>query len=53
MEKLKSAGVPAGRIRNMEEVMQLPAAQAMVLEEEMADGAISKRLMTNAFKIVL
>jgi crotonobetainyl-CoA:carnitine CoA-transferase CaiB-like acyl-CoA transferase len=53
MEKLKSAGVPAGRIRNMEEVMQLPAAQAMVLEEEMNDGKTSKRLMTNAFKIGL
>jgi crotonobetainyl-CoA:carnitine CoA-transferase CaiB-like acyl-CoA transferase len=53
MEKLKSAGVPAGRIRNMAEVMQLPAAQAMVLEEVMVNGVISKRLRTNAFKISL
>ena len=48
---LHQAGVPAARIRNMQEVMELPAAQAMILEEVLPDGTVSKRLKTNAFRI--
>lgn len=51
ISQLEQAGVPVALIRNMESVFQLPAAQAMILEEEMEDGTISKRLRTNAFKI--
>jgi crotonobetainyl-CoA:carnitine CoA-transferase CaiB-like acyl-CoA transferase len=51
INRLEQVGVPVALIRNMESVFQLPAAQAMILEEEMEDGTISKRLRTNAFKI--
>lgn len=44
--------VPYGRIRNMKEVFELPEAQAMVLEEKMPDGDISKRVKSVAFRIV-
>lgn len=51
MQKLKKAGVPAARIRDMKSVFELPAAQAMILEEKMEDGAQTKRMKTIAFKI--
>ena len=51
MDAFKQAGVPAARIRNMKEVMAVPAAQNMVLEEINDDGTVSKRLKTNAFTI--
>lgn len=51
MEAFKRLGVPAARIRNMKEVMDIPAAQDMILEETLENGTISKRLRTNAFKI--
>jgi len=51
LEQLKTAGVPVAVIRTMKEVLELPAAQEMILEEEMEDGTISRRLRTNAFKI--
>jgi crotonobetainyl-CoA:carnitine CoA-transferase CaiB-like acyl-CoA transferase len=48
---LKKNGVPAARIRNMQEVMEMPAAQEMVLEEVLEDGTVSKRMMGNAFRM--
>lgn len=51
MTKLRASGVPAARIRDMESVFDLPAAQDMVLEEKMADGTLTKRVKTIAFKI--
>ncbi len=51
MTKLRAAGVPAARIRDMKSVFELPAAQAMVLEEKMKDGTLTKRVKTIAFKI--
>ena len=49
--KLRSAGVPAARIRDMKSVFELPAAQDMILEEKMEDGTLTKRLKTIAFKL--
>ncbi len=43
--------VPYGRVRNMKEVFEIPEAQSMILEEEMNDGNISKRVKSTAFKI--
>lgn len=48
---LKKSGVPVARIRNMAQVMEDPAAQAMVLEEVMVDGVVSRRVRGNAFRI--
>ena len=49
--KLRTAGVPAARIRDMKSVFELPAAQDMILEEKMEDGTLTKRLKTIAFKL--
>ncbi len=42
--------VPAGAIRNMEEVFATQTAQNMVLEEILEDGTVTKRVKTIAFK---
>ncbi len=44
-------GVPYGRIRNMKEVFETEKAQAMILENQMPDGGIAKRVKTVAFDI--
>lgn len=51
MALFKPAGVPAARIRDMKAVFELPAAQAMVLEEDLPGGKRSKRVKSVAFKI--
>ncbi|HAK77693.1 MAG TPA: carnitine dehydratase [Runella sp.] len=51
LSQLEKAGVPAASIRNMQEVFELPAAQAMILEEKQADGSVSKRVKTVAFEL--
>ncbi len=51
ISQLRSAGVPAARIRDLKSVFEMPAAQAMVLEEKMVDGMLTKRVKTIAFKI--
>ncbi|MBN8677555.1 MAG: CoA transferase [Chitinophagales bacterium] len=51
MESLKAAKVPAASIRNMASVFQLPAAQAMILEETLETGEKTRRMKTIAFKI--
>lgn len=43
--------VPAGSIRNMKEVFDIPQASKMILEEQMPDGTQSKRVKTVAFHI--
>lgn len=48
---LEKAGVPAASIRTMKEVFELPAAQAMILEEEQPDQTVSKRVKTVAFTL--
>ncbi|WP_428657424.1 CaiB/BaiF CoA transferase family protein [Runella sp.] len=49
LEKLEKKGVPAASIRTMQEVFDLPTAQAMVLEERLSDGTAGKRVKTVAF----
>jgi len=51
MDRFQAAGVPAGRIRTMPGVFELPAAQAMILEETTADGLLTKRVKTVAFRL--
>ncbi len=48
LARFQAAKVPAGVIRNMQEVFEWSIAQGMVLEE-MKNGAISKRVKTIAF----
>ncbi|MFN4254857.1 MAG: CaiB/BaiF CoA transferase family protein [Saprospiraceae bacterium] len=48
---LKAVGVPAARIRNMAEVFEMPEAQAMILEENVAGSFPTRRLRTVAFSI--
>jgi crotonobetainyl-CoA:carnitine CoA-transferase CaiB-like acyl-CoA transferase len=51
MDLFKRCGVPAARIRNMEEVFEMPETRAMILEEKLPDGTLTRCLRTNAFKI--
>lgn len=51
MAILKPNKVPVGRIRQMPEVFELPAALNMILEEKLPDGTLSRRVRTNAFRI--
>ena len=51
MEQFLSKGIPAGIIKNMKEVFDLPAAQASVLEDEMSNGRTAKRVSQIAFKL--
>ncbi|MFK7983735.1 MAG: CaiB/BaiF CoA transferase family protein [Saprospiraceae bacterium] len=48
LTRFQAAKVPAGVIRNMQEVFELPIAQGMILEAE-KDGKISKRVRTVGF----
>jgi crotonobetainyl-CoA:carnitine CoA-transferase CaiB-like acyl-CoA transferase len=49
MTLFEKAGIPAGRILDMQEVFERPVAQQMILEEIMPDGTPSKRVRTAAF----
>lgn len=51
LQQFQEMGVPAGSIRSMPEVFELPTAQDMILEEKMENGEISKRLKTVVFDI--
>lgn len=44
-------GIPAGSIRNMKEVFEIPAAKNMILSDVLEDGTAAKRVKTVAFKI--
>ncbi|MCO6489578.1 MAG: CoA transferase [Phaeodactylibacter sp.] len=48
---LLAEDVPAGCIRNMEEVFEQPKAQAMVLEELLPGGERTRRVRTVAFRV--
>ena len=50
LNALNAAGVPAGAVRALDEVMATRAAQRMVLEE-MVDGVRTLRVSGNAFRI--
>ena len=49
--KCKEEKIPAGAIKNMKEVFENVESQKMILESEMPDGEISRRVKTVAFKI--
>ncbi|MBX2930035.1 MAG: CoA transferase [Saprospiraceae bacterium] len=51
LQRLHAIGVPAAGIRNMQEVFELPLAQAMILDEAWPDGMLSQRVKTAVFKI--
>jgi crotonobetainyl-CoA:carnitine CoA-transferase CaiB-like acyl-CoA transferase len=51
MKKFNEMGVPAGRVRNMEEVFEIPVAQKMILEEVKEDGTHCKSVKTVAFTL--
>ncbi|KAA3630791.1 MAG: CoA transferase [Bacteroidetes bacterium] len=51
MNAFNDLGVPAGRVRNMEEVFEIPAAREMILEEVKKDGTHCKSVKTIAFSI--
>lgn len=51
LDTLEAAYVPAAGINNMEEVFELAEAKKMILEEEMEDGSISKRVKTAIMEI--
>lgn len=50
LRRFAEAGVPAGSIRNMQEVFEHPQAQRMILEEEM-EGVTTRRVKTVAFEL--
>lgn len=52
LEKLLASGIPAGSIRNMQEVFELAQAQNMVLEEKTAEGRLTRRVRTVGFEIL-
>ncbi|GIV32126.1 MAG: hypothetical protein KatS3mg030_428 [Saprospiraceae bacterium] len=52
LEQLISAGVPAGRVRNVAEVFELAAARRMILEDKLFDGNTGKRVRTVAFRLL-
>ncbi|MDL5047732.1 CoA transferase [Oscillatoria amoena NRMC-F 0135] len=51
LQQLQAAKVPAGAIQNMQQVFSTPAAQAMILEEDV-DGIPTKRVKTVGFKLI-
>lgn len=51
LELLEAAGVPAGAIRSMPEVFELPEASALVQAYTLADGSKGTALRTAVFRI--
>lgn len=51
MAVLEDASVPAGAIRNMQEVFELDAAQQMVLQEQIAGFGSTQRVATISFTL--
>lgn len=52
LDALRTAGVPAGAVRRMDEVLATPTAQALIAEE-VIDGVTTRRLRGNVFRIEL
>ena len=51
LEACLSKKIPIGKVNNMEQVFQSEVAKDMVLSQNEADGSISKRVKTIAFKV--
>lgn len=52
LSRFQSQKVPVSPIRNLQEVFHSPAAQSLVLDEELPNGQVSKRVKTAIFKII-
>ena len=52
LHTLHAAGVPCAGIRNMQEVFELPAAKAMILEALSEEGVCTRRPGTVAFRLM-
>lgn len=48
---LNNKNVPVGCVNDMQEVFEMPKAQAMILEEDHGNGFVSKRVQTVSFEI--
>ncbi|MFK7903652.1 MAG: CaiB/BaiF CoA transferase family protein [Chitinophagales bacterium] len=44
--------VPAGAVRNMQEVFELPIAEGMILKETMPNGQLTQRVKTVTFEVI-
>ena len=51
LRRFDELSVPAGEIKNLEQVFEESRAKNMILEETMADGSVSKRVSDIAFEI--
>lgn len=51
LQTFHQKGIPAGSIRNMKEVFEIPLASDMILEEALPNGELTKRVKTVAFDI--
>ncbi|MEM7372271.1 MAG: CoA transferase [Bacteroidota bacterium] len=51
LERCHQQGVPVAPIQDMQELFERQEAQALVLEERMADGYLSKRVKTVVFEL--
>ena len=51
LQQLEAHQVPAGAVRNMEEVFELPIAQKMILKETTPSGQLTQRVKTVTFEI--
>ncbi|MBL7922890.1 MAG: CoA transferase [Bacteroidia bacterium] len=51
LESCHARKIPAGKVRNLDEVFKEDSARKMILEQKEADGSISKRVATVAFEI--
>ncbi|MEZ4885276.1 MAG: CoA transferase [Chitinophagales bacterium] len=51
LQQLEAQEVPAGAIRNMQEVFELPIAQKMILKETTENGQVTKRVKTVCFEV--
>ncbi len=51
LRRCEGRKVPVAPIRNLQEVFELPVAQALILEEKLAEGEVSKRVRTAVFKV--
>ncbi|MBL7962287.1 MAG: CoA transferase [Flavobacteriales bacterium] len=50
LDRLIAAGVPAGAVRTLDEVLSIPTAQALV-REQMIEGVPTRRISGNVFRI--
>lgn len=51
LEVCRQASVTIAPVNNLQEVFEIPAAKALILEEKAPDGSTSKRVKTTIFKI--